>query len=496
MTKQILSVILGHARGLSPHIPLFLFLIAIAMASFAYGGLVGRYKLFPHAIISSGVKTFRTALDAAAVQDIGNFVRFAAVHPEDVAVNRIKFLNDGSLGSSVLWSGGRFQFLDYCPNWGCIAVEYTAEGDLAHAYPYRPAELEQAWLAGASDEFPFEFSPALSSTRHLDPLGIHRYPNGDLLIVFVLFHTFPYAGGVARVDREGHPIWFRRDYSHHWGQIDDDGNAMLPAMSLRNEPVSLDFAGNPVVLECPPPQKQYDSMIIFIDEHGHLFKSLNIMESLLNSPFAAVLQYATRPHDGRQKMCDIIHLNFVHRLGDDAGGSWGMDPGDIVVSLRNLSAFAILDSESGRVKRVVRGSFFHQHSVQHFEESRFLMFDNMGGDGVYGPSRILMIDLADVGETTIFPNDGTPEYLRNLFSRTKGRLDVSSDRRRAIAAFTGEGVAVEISLPDGEVLNVFTSLNDVSDLHQFPTQRETKAAVFKLYGIEYISEVKGDDESL
>ena len=116
------------------------------------------------------------------------------------------------------------------------------------------------------------------------------------------------------------------------------------------------------------------------------------------------------------------------------------------------------------------------------------MLDNMGSDGVHGPSRILMIDLADGRETTIFPNDNTPEYLRNLHTLFGGNLSVSPDRRRAIASFYLEGVAVEISLPDGEALNVFYSLHDVSDLDQFPTERETKAAMFKMSNISYIPE--------
>lgn len=57
------------------------------------------------------------------------------------------------------------------------------------------------------------------------------------------------------------------------------------------------------------------------------------------------------------------------------------------------------------------------------------MFDNMGGDGVHGPSRTLMIDLADGWESTIFPNDSTPEYLRNLFSINRSHIDVLPDRR-------------------------------------------------------------------
>ena len=468
---------------LSRYIPLFLFMSATAVASFAYGGLVGRYKLFPYAIVSSGVKTFLTLRDGVHSQNLGRFEKFVAVPPENVATNRIQSLNDGSLGGSILWTGGPFEFLDYCPDHGCIAVQYNANGELAHAYPYRPAELEQARAVGASKEFPFEFPPAFSFAWDAYPRRILPYPNGALLSIFAQKLSFPYMGGVARIDRMGIPVWFRLDYSHHYGQT-DDGNAMLPGMLLSDESVSLDFAGRVITLECS--HKQYHPTINFTDEHGRLFKSLNIMESLLDSQFAPILQYTTDPSDGRQNMCDIIHLNYVQRLGDDAGG--GMAPGDIVASLRNLSAFAILDGKFGTVKRLVRGSFFHQHAVQHFEGSRFLMLDNMGGDGVHGPSRILMIDLADGRETTIFPNDSTPEYLRNLHTHYGGNLSISPDRRRAIASFHLEGVAVEISLPDGEALNVFHFLHDVSDLGNFPTERETKAAMFKMSKISYIPE--------
>ena len=150
---------------LSRHIPLFLFISATAVASFAYGGLVGRYKLFPYANVSSGVKTFLTLRDGVHSQNLGEFEKFVAVPPENAATNRIQSLNDGSLGGSILWSGGLFEFLDYCPDHGCIAVQYNANGELAHAYPFRPAELEQARAVGALEEFPFEFSPAFSFAR-------------------------------------------------------------------------------------------------------------------------------------------------------------------------------------------------------------------------------------------------------------------------------------------------------------------------------------------
>ena len=91
---------------------------------------------------------------------------------------------------------------------GCLAVEFTTTGQVAHAYPFRNDELEQAAADAQSDEFPYELSPA-ASFRDVDVIGISRYANGDLLAVFHQDAAFPYGAGVARVDRDGHPVWFR-----------------------------------------------------------------------------------------------------------------------------------------------------------------------------------------------------------------------------------------------------------------------------------------------
>ena len=53
-------------------------------------------------------------------------------------------------------------------------------------------------------------------------------------------------------------------------------------------------------------------------------------------------------------------------------------------------------------------------------------------------------------------------------------------------AFTDASVAVEVRLSDGEVLNIFTSLHDVSGLDQFSEERSKVAGRFLLYGIDYV----------
>ena len=114
------------------------------------------------------------------------------------------------------------------------------------------------------------------------------------------------------------------------------------------------------------------------------------------------------------------------------------------------------------------------------------MFDNLGHDYVGGPSRLLMVDVSDGRETTIFPNEHTAEAMQGLFSRYRGSIDISHDRERVIVAFTDEGVAVEVRLSDGEVLNTFASLHDLSNIEYFSEERAKVAGRFRLFGLDYV----------
>ena len=460
------------------NLPLILFVLAIAVASFGYGGLVGKYRLFPYSIIADGYKTGRHLLGPDPERtDDGQFLEFTDVPLGDVSRSRIEFVAGDALHDSVLWYGGRSQFLDLCPHPGCLAVEYTATGEVAHAWPFRPRELEEAGVG--YEEFPYELSIDHSFTRDNYLFGMSRYRNGDLLVVFHNKDGHPFGGGVARVDRNGHPVWFRRDYSHHWPQLLDDGTALVPGTRIGDESISFERPdGGMTTISCDTDNPYLDTVNV-VDGDGQLLERIDLVDALVASGFASVLFHTSNA-------CDPLHLNFIYPLGDDAGGAHGIAPGDLVVSLRSLSAFAILDGETGRLKRLVRGSFLQQHSVQHLEGSTFLMFDNLGYHHVGGSSRLLMVDVSSGRETTVFPNAATPESLRSLFSEWRGHIDISHDRKRAIVSFTNEGVAVEVRISDGAVLNVFTSLHDLSGLEQFSEERTAVAGRFKLQGIDYV----------
>ncbi len=163
-----------------------------------------------------------------------------------------------------------------------------------------------------------------------------------------------------------------------------------------------------------------------------------------------------------------------------------LNSGDYIVSFRNISSIAIIDGKTKSIKKFIGGSFIQQHSAQHLGGSKVLVFDNQGADLNAGPSRLLMVDISNGTETTVFPNASTPDEYSDLFSFSAGKLDISRDQKRVLIAFSDEGLGVEVRLSDGKILRVFESVHDVSMYHQFSNTDQKKAAYFKLYGVDYL----------
>ena len=470
----MVSALLGRA-------PIFLFVAALMLASFASGLYVARYKVFPYGILSSAKKTFLAA-NATRLAEQLERVRWVDVPPDQVAGRRFEFIGSDRLTDPILVPGGRGHFREHCPGHvGCIAVEYAGRGEVRHAWPYRPEELAE-WLEKEefTEDFPYEHAIGFSFLDHVHIIGVSRYPNGDLLTVFHFGRSaHPYGGGVARIDPSGKPVWYRPDYSHHRPHLTDGEAVLVPGMRLgkpRDPPLVSGRDNLRLVMSCP--HWRHD-LVNAIDPAGRLLGEVSIFDALLESPYGPLLLYVDR--------CDPTHVNSVHLLGEDAAGP-GLEPGDLVVSIKHLSAFAILDPETHRLKRMVRGGFMMQHSVLHLEGSRFLLMDNRGGrtaDGALGVSRLLMVDAASGEETTIFPNRRTPGHLREPYTTHRGGVAISPDRSRALVTFTRESRAVEVRIADGAVLAVFRSLHDMSHMEQFPEERATRAAKGHLQEIRY-----------
>ena len=464
-----------------------LFLGALLLLAFVAGSTtdVGRDLIAAAATALRGA--WQGAVPPTLWADGHGFVNIAAA---DAATQRVQLLAP-TLAGSVLVAGGRHRFLDRCPGFvGCVAVEYDRHGRFVHAYPFRPEAFEAALVPdGLALPVGYELAVGFDFAKHADVLAIDSYSNGDLAVVFHTLLGLPPAPGIARIDRDGWPRWFRADGSHHWPAV-AHGRLRGAGAGLRDAVV---VPGWRVGDGWPPGArerkwdmrmgrgqcaKHFVDYLRVIDGDGALLWQLSVVEVLANSRYAPILAYS---HDA----CDPVHVNSVEVL--TATGPSGLAAGDFLLSMRGMGALAVLDGGDGRVKRIWRGSFFGQHGARELARPAgptFLLYDNWGREGEYGPGRLLALEPHSGRERTIFPNASSQAV--GIRSSARGGVSVAADGSRAIVHAHGAGQAVEVDLASGETTAIFQVLDDVSALAAAVDQ-PGQAYRWKMTDVRYVS---------
>ena len=430
---------------------------------------------------SEAAKKLRKTLQK---EETGVVCLAARVASREASAKRIEFIAADRLDDPVLAGGGTGMFLEHCPPsphsglpGGCLAVEYSRNGEVRHAVPFRIQAFEAVNIVPEKNRDDEDTNRRQASRPKLQVRSVSPYPGGDLLVhLTVGTHR---GRGVARVARDGQPRWFRKDYSLPWPHIIDDNLALV--RRRQREPVR---PGRPV--ECPAERWLVDTVDL-IDGKGRLLSEINLLEALLESPYITLFDPA--------KWCDNpVWANSIHQVGADVSGADNIAPGDIVASFPDLDAFGIIGQNNLRLKQLIRGDFTRQHGVRHFEKSRFLMFSR--DEAHPGQPRLLMFDLAIGKQTILFPRDHTPTHLRlrtkpykcykpYCFPLAELRLAVSPDRRRVLFSEPKTGRAFELRLSDGRVLNIFRQLHDLSSIDDIPDPFRQRAWVFRTVAFEY-----------
>ena len=242
---------------MSKRLPFILFVAALVLGAFFAGMWVWQTRVFPYRLTHSAHKTLRVALEmrgfiapkdedepvaadrrgalenapegesnklntagllecdrSAAAEKLRKKLRkeksgqlgclAARVASREASAKRIEFIAADRLNDPVLLGGGLGMFLEHCPSpphsglpGGCLAVEYSRNGEVSRATPFRPQAIEAANIVFEED-YPSEHPPGWVFWRNANVVSAAPYPDGDLLVTFRLTHTFPYGGGAAR----------------------------------------------------------------------------------------------------------------------------------------------------------------------------------------------------------------------------------------------------------------------------------------------------------
>ena len=463
-----------------------LFLGALVLAGYVAGSATDRGR----DLLTAAERAFEGAWRSIwprPIRWLGDFVD--DIPASEAAAHRVRLLAP-TLAGSVLMVGGRHMFLDRCPGFvGCVALEYDRHGRFVHAYPFRPEAYEAVLVADALPGWVGnERALGFDFAKDADVFSIDRYSNGDLAVVLFSRASFPSGLGVARIDREGWPRWFRADNSHHWptvahGRLRGAGAGLDDALVLPGRRVRAGMARGRRVSHWEtrfgrmPCASHFEDYLQVLDGAGALLWQASVAEALRRSRHASMLNYS-------HSACNVLHLNSVEVL--PTPGPHGLAAGDFLVSLRDLGALAVLDGRDGSLKRIWRGSFYGQHGARALEGPAgptFLLFDNWGREGEYGPGRLLALDPRSGGEQTIYPNAASPATVAQIGSNARGGVTVAPDGSRAIVFSYDAGQAVEVDLASGEATAVFQPLDDVTMLRD---DSQALAYRWKLRDVRYV----------
>jgi len=467
----------GMLRRLATAASAAMFPVSLAVITFAAGLLFAQNEWFPATTVAEAQKTLTAVMlqlfrPFAAEQ----FKDFSGGAIKDIQKNRIVVrapAPPAAADEHFLISGGLHQYLEYCPDAGCIAVEFSRAGDLVRAYPYRPEQLEANRIVSLPyEQVLFDFA------ENAYPWGVLKLPGGHLIATFNQWGTFPYGGGIARLRPDGSVVWFRHDYSHHWPRQLVGGEIAVPATRVAGSRISAPLmTGVDVHLDCEG--KIAEDIVRIIDPDGRVIQEIPVLQAFLRSPYRGMLVDLKMP-------CFPLHLNYVASVTPGIQSLYNdVSPDDLVISLRDVNAFAILGRRDERLKHLFTGTFLRQHGVQPLGQSAtMLIFDNHGADWRAGPSRLLAYDLADRSERTLLPNAGAPGV--GISSDIKGTISVSHDQARVIVTSSADGRAYEIGIADGKVLTVFNNIHDLSRVPAAGEARLSAAARFFFHTVEYV----------
>ncbi len=260
----------------------------------------------------------------------------------------------------------------------------TTEGSQAKLLDMR-GEVVYQW------ELPF--SRAWSRPPHVqDPLRdeaihwfrCHVFPNGDLLAIYQAETDTPSGYGLVKLNKDSKLLWKYDGRVHHDLDVDENGTIYtLTEQVKRQAPAGLDYLPTPYVSDC----------LVVLSPDGQELASVPIEEAFRDSAYALLLstaiaeQAVPKDRDRSSSSLDVLlqptsqgdlfHTNSVKILTPTRAPKFPLfRAGQVLLSVRNLHAIAVLDVGKRTVVWAALGPWRVQHDAEFLDNGHLLLFDN------------------------------------------------------------------------------------------------------------------------
>ncbi|MEM7042938.1 MAG: arylsulfotransferase family protein [Pseudomonadota bacterium] len=294
-----------------------------------------------------------------------------------------------------------------------------------------------------ADHVPETLRPKQQPGTHIH--GAVIMENGDLVFNFEF-------QGMLRLDVCGDVVWRLPYLTHH---------------SLHRDPRTGNFwSSGRIFHEKPSPRFPNhvptfaEPTVVEVTPDGEILTEISILELLEKNDLDGLLymdDFDDIQRDRARTTGDTLHLNDVEVFPPDLSSDV-FDPGDLMVSLRNIHTILVFDPETEEIVYQQSGGFVGQHDPDFIGGDRISVFDNAATfDEEAQQSRVIIFDAAAaVAEPDVYfeGSDDKPFYTRVM-----GKHQWLDNGNLLLTEATG-GRAFEIDR-DGDI--VWQHLNVVDD---------------------------------
>ena len=289
------------------------------------------------------------------------------------------------------------------------------------------------WGKPSADVWPGYEGP-VEDAEHQLWRRVHLFDNGDLLAVYDWL-------GIIKVDRESRLLWSREGRNHHDLDVLDDGT--IPGR--RGSLTIYVLEGESRIIPWIDPRRPVaEDYIAVLEPDGTLRRRFSLLDAFVRSSYAPILE-------GMPAWGDIMHTNTLEVLdGRYEDLLPAFREGNLLVSVREMDAVAVVDPEREEVVWAVTGLWRLQHEPALVEPGNLMIFNNQARVGQ--ASEVVEIDPRTQELVWVYPPDPRiPFYSEACGSNARlpngNTLITESDNGRAIEVTPGGEIVWEFLNP-------------------------------------------------
>ncbi len=180
---------------------------------------------------------------------------------------------------------------------------------------------------------------------------------------------------------------------------------------------------------------------------GELLKEIEIIDILRKNDLYGLLFLSTLSNKNTTVTGDTLHLNDVDEFPVGMASEI-FQPGDLLVSLRNINALLVFDPDTMEVKFLSIGRYVRQHDPDFLPGDRISVFDNRNLNPWIRAepqgSRIIEVDAKNLTDEVVLEGQG------RFFTAIMG-VHQRLANGNILVASSGEGRVIEFA-PDGTIV--------------------------------------------